>query len=145
MKVSRTGPASPADRTRKSNAPKATGAGAFSDHLREVESSPGEAPGVSDAVTIGGLGAILAVQEVTDSDADRTRQAVRRYGDDILDRLDEIRLQILSGGISRQNLENLAKLLRSRRETVNDPQLIEIMQEIEVRAEVEIAKLTRGL
>ena len=145
MKVSRTGPASPADRTRKSNAPRTAGSSAFSDHLRGADSSAQGASVVSETVAVSGLGAILVAQEVPESGDERTRRAVRRYGDDILDRLDEIRHQILTGGISRQKLENLAKMLRSRRETVSDPQLIEIMQEIEVRAEVEIAKYTRGL
>lgn len=144
MKVSRTGPASPADRSRKSGAPKPAGSSAFSDHLAGVDGSGPGPSTVSEGAQITGVGAILAAQEVPGSDDQRTRRAVRQYGDDILDRLDEIRHQILFGGISRQKLENLAKMLRTRRETVNDPQLIEIMQEIEIRAEVEIAKYTRG-
>jgi hypothetical protein len=66
-----------------------------------------------------------------------------RRGDDILERLDEIRRDILAGAVSRARLENLSQMLRTRRATIADPKLLEIIREIELRAEVEIAKLTR--
>ena len=67
------------------------------------------------------------------------------YGTDILDRLDEIRDQILAGAVSKNRLENLAQTLRQRRDKVDDPQLIALIDEIELRAEVELAKLTRTI
>jgi len=73
----------------------------------------------------------------------RCRGCWAQRGADILDKLEEIRRDILAGAVPRDRLENLAQSLRQRRVQVSDPRLIEIIDEIELRAAVEIAKLTR--
>ncbi len=40
-------------------------------------------------------------------------------------------------------LVDIAQMMRTQRQTTDDPRLNEIIDEIELRAEVEIAKLTR--
>jgi len=50
---------------------------------------------------------------------------------------------LLDGSISEESLGNLSKLVRAKRENVDDPQLMEVLDEIELRAEVELAKLER--
>jgi len=61
----------------------------------------------------------------------------------MLDQLDELRHGLLDGSISEESLGNLSKLVRAKRENVDDPQLMEVLDEIELRAEVELAKLER--
>ena len=68
-----------------------------------------------------------------------------QYGDDLLNRLDDLRLAILDGVLSKDKLTELAHNLRQKRQNSDDPKLNEIINEIELRAEVEIAKLTRDL
>jgi len=65
------------------------------------------------------------------------------YGDDLLDRLDDLRMGILLGRFSKDKLTELAQRLRQKREMCEDPQLNDLLAEIELRAEVEIAKYTR--
>ena len=60
----------------------------------------------------------------------------------MLDNLEEIRLGLLLGTIPVSRLEQLAQLVRAQREQVNDPKLTAILDEIELRAAVELAKLT---
>lgn len=84
---------------------------------------------------------LLALQEVGRRNGSRARAV--KQGHDILDRLDEIRHALLMGTISRQRLATIAQLVRTRREEIDDPALIEIMDDIELRAEVELAKLSR--
>jgi hypothetical protein len=62
----------------------------------------------------------------------------------MLDKLEEIRLGLLLGTIPQSRLEQLAHLVRAQRELVNDPKLTAILDEIELRAAVELAKLTRS-
>ncbi len=116
----------------------------FSESLREVsENEP-----VSNAGSVSGVGpvgAILAVQEVPDSMEGRSRGLIIGYGDDLLDRLEDIRIGLLLGGVSKDKLAELAQQMRQKRQEVNDPKLTEIINEIELRSEVEIAKLTRKL
>ena len=95
-------------------------------------------------MSVASMDSILSLQEVGSSTDEENRRALYQRGEDILDRLGEIQREILSGGISVERLQNLAKLLRARRQTVDDPQLQGIMDEIELRAEVEIAKWGRS-
>ena len=68
--------------------------------------------------------------------------ASQRRAEDLLDRLDEIRDGILCGALSRQRLEELVQNLAARRESSPDPQLAALLDDIELRAKVELAKLS---
>ena len=59
----------------------------------------------------------------------------------MLDELEQIRLGLLLGAIPRARLEQLAQMVRARREQLDDAKLIAILDEIELRAAVELAKL----
>ncbi|MBO32734.1 MAG: hypothetical protein CMM74_07125 [Rhodospirillaceae bacterium] len=52
---------------------------------------------------------------------------------------------MIDGAIPVERLTNLAQLLKSKRQTVDDENLLKLIDEIELRAEVEIAKLSRHL
>jgi hypothetical protein len=86
---------------------------------------------------------LLALQTV-DSIEERRRRATRR-ATTLLDILDDVRLSTLTGTVSRNQFANLAQTLRERAEEVEDPKLEAILQEVELRAEVELAKLERAL
>lgn len=144
MKVSKTQTTAKVSGPKAAKRAQASDTDAFARHLDRVAGAA-VAPPAGDTAGISAVSGILAAQELpAESDSDSRRQLARR-GEDILARLDEIRLDILSGGIPKSRLENLAKLLRARRQSVDDPHLIEIIKDIELRAEVEIAKFTRRL
>ena len=50
---------------------------------------------------------------------------------------------LLTGGLSRDRLAKLAQMLRQPRDQALDPEVAEVLAEIELRAEVELAKLSR--
>ena len=87
--------------------------------------------------------AMLLAQSVGDQvvNEERKRRAVA-HGENLLDRLEDIRLALLQGSISKSKLIELAQLLRVRREEGLDEKLSALLDEIELRAEVELAKLT---
>ncbi len=95
---------------------------------------------IAAAGPLAAVDSLLALQEVDDRPARRS-QAVRR-GHDLLDRLDEIRHALLVGHISRGRLEAIAEMVRNRRGDTDDPGLNAILDEIELRVEVELAKLS---
>ena len=64
-------------------------------------------------------------------------------GEDLLDELDQIRIGLLTGSLPRATLERLAARVEAKRHRVDDPSLIQILDEIELRAAVELAKLGR--
>jgi hypothetical protein len=115
----------------------------FAAHLQEAAQT--EAPGVVEAPTVSQVGAVLAAQEVPDSAEGRSRGLLCKYGDDVLDHLDVIRHGLLAGAVPKERLAALAKRMRQKRMQSSDARLNEIVDEIELRAEVEIAKLTRDV
>jgi hypothetical protein len=91
---------------------------------------------------LGSLDALLAVQAAGDTLAERKR--ARQRAAEILDRLDALRQFMLLGGIPRERLEQLARLVREQRPDVDDPRLAALLDEIDLRAQVELAKLEAG-
>ncbi|MDP6589712.1 MAG: flagellar assembly protein FliX [Alphaproteobacteria bacterium] len=106
--------------------------------VREVAAPPvanASAPAVP-------ISAVLALQDVADSTSRGADNMIR--GKKILEHLDKIRLGLLSGGIPRQTLQRLAAELNAARAETADPRLRAILDEIKLRARVEIAKYDSG-
>ncbi len=145
MKISKVGSSKQAASTKRKKA--AAKSGEFAERVRSTigTGGPESAQSVEGTAAVAGVDAILAVQEVSDSTEGRSRGLLRQYGDDLLNRLDELKLAILTGAIAKDDLAELAQKLRQKRQQSDDPKLNEIIDEIELRAEVEIAKLTRDL
>ncbi len=85
--------------------------------------------------------ALLALQEINPDRGGRKRALQR--GNELLDKLDEIRHGLLMGRIPLDRLEALARLVREQKPALADPKLAEVLNEIELRVEVELAKLGR--
>jgi hypothetical protein len=58
----------------------------------------------------------------------------------LLDRLDELRHGLLMGTLGRAQLHELGRLVRLQRDAVDDPGLIAVLDDIDLRAQVELAK-----
>jgi hypothetical protein len=110
--------------------------------------SVGAAPSASGVNRAGGLtgvaslDALLALQE-TGGPLERRKRAVGRAGR-ILDVLEGLRLEVLDGGVSPEAMNRLARAVRDERQNTDDPRLEGVLDEIETRAAVELAKLERG-
>ena len=59
----------------------------------------------------------------------------------ILDVLDEVKLGLLEGGVSSAALDRLMLAVRQERGEADEPRLRNLLEEIETRAAVELAKL----
>jgi Class II flagellar assembly regulator len=90
---------------------------------------------------LGTLDALLAVQGEGDP-AERRRRSLKR-GHDLLDSLDKLKAALLSGRVGQMQLRNLAAQIRSQGGSSGDPGLDEVVAHIELRAQVEMAKLAR--
>ncbi len=115
--------------------------GDFAAALHEETVAAAGKSAVGGAVGLSGVSTVLALQGTPDSTERRARQRAVQRADAMLDDLEEIRLGLLLGAIPRARLEQLAQLVRVRREQVDDPKLMAILDEIELRAAVELAKL----
>ena len=90
--------------------------------------------------------ALLALQDIG-GPLERRRRAMGRAGK-ILDVLDGVKLSLLSGESTEAGLRALQGAVRDQREATDDPGLEGVLNEIETRAAVELAKreasLTQG-
>ncbi len=92
----------------------------------------------SSAGRVGGLEALLALQEMG-GPLERRRRALARGGR-VLDGLDRVQLALLDGGDPRSALGDLARDAAEARERGDDIGLDDVLDEIDVRAAVELAK-----
>jgi hypothetical protein len=93
--------------------------------------------------TLSAVDILLTAQELPDALTSR-RRAMQR-GNALLDRLDDLRHSLLAGVLPRERLNELAQLARTARETVDDPRLTAILDDIDLRVAVELAKLDIAL
>jgi Class II flagellar assembly regulator len=107
-----------------------------------VETPSGGSTGVaatSGASALTSVDAILALQSVGDFTEAKKQATERAFT--MLDVLDDLKLSLLEGGIPRAKLVALMDLLQTRRESTNDNRLEAMLDEVETRAAVELAKL----
>ena len=88
------------------------------------------------------LSALLALQGIEDP-LQRRRRAVGRAGK-ILDLLDELKLGLIDGEASSGTLDRLVIAVREERASTEDLMLDAVLDQIETRAAVELAKLGRS-
>jgi hypothetical protein len=110
--------------------------GSFS--VDEGEAPKSAAPAAS-LRTIGGIDALLALQG-QDDPAERRRRAVKR-GRIALDALDELKVEVLAGTLGSSTLARLKSATAELRDASGDAGLDSVLAEIELRLEVEIAKM----
>lgn len=105
-------------------------------------SGPTQAARAASVAGVMSVDALLALQDVG-GPTERKRRAVRRAGR-ILDILDEVKLDMLSGHVTSGQLDKLMLAVREQRDGTEDPKLEGVLNEIETRAAVEMAKLERA-
>lgn len=132
MKITGPGQVGTTQRTKKAGS---TGSADFSKFLDGVEETEGSAPtgGVKS------IGSINILQEVN-PDGHKKRELVDK-GNQMLDKLEEIRDSLLFGNISISRLQNLKRIIDGVESNNDDPELADLIEQIKTRAAVELAKL----
>ncbi|MBX3488416.1 MAG: flagellar assembly protein FliX [Parvibaculum sp.] len=100
------------------------------------------AAGLSGPASLGAVDALLALQETGGADdalhAPR-RKAVAR-AEEMLDILDDIKLALLMGQVPKSKLSRLLSVVERQLGGIADPGLRDLLDQIELRARVELAK-----
>lgn len=112
--------------------------GGFSVPQGAATASTASSQAVSSASGVSDVSALMALQGV-ETATERRRRAVRR-GANLLDRLDELKLALLSGDSGEGALERMARGLHEERPEDPDEALTGLLQQIDLRAAVELAK-----
>lgn len=119
-------------------------AGGGDDTFAESLGGAGQGSHTQGAGRSGGVSnmdSLLALQEVPE--AGHGQGQARKRSERILQRLEELRDGLLMGRMSSNTIRQLADEVDSARAEIDDPQLSEILDEIDLRAQVELAKLRR--
>lgn len=110
-----------------------------SDSTFSVAASNSQAAAVAAPGPLTALDSILTLQGMDDSMSGRSKGL--QHGEHLLDMLDQVRDGLLAGGIPRSTLNRLAVAVGRRQESFADPKLQDVLDQIELRAHVELAKL----
>jgi hypothetical protein len=100
-----------------------------------------EAEGNAAAKSISRLEGLISIQAEQDP-AEKGRQSrMRQRGHDVLNALENIKMALLNGNLRVSHLENITNIVAVNRERIDDPELTYLLDEIDLRAQVELAKL----
>ncbi len=135
MKVGNTGPIGVTPTRRRDRA------GSISTGFSKEISDNTPVVAAQSAGGVAALSSLLSVQEVNDPLQERQRAI--KHGEDLLEELDELRHGLLIGSFPEEKLNRILAMVKTQQEHLADPQLQEILGEIELRAAVELAKLGR--
>jgi len=117
---------------------KISGGGDFGSILESALAD--EASDVHDSMPVQGANPFLAIQQVSDEESRQQKQI--KYGNDLLNGLERIREQLLIGEVSIHELKKMEKQLNNQNNSAfMEPRLKDIINQIETRVAVEIAKL----
>lgn len=104
-----------------------------------------ESGGASATHSVARVDALLSVQAAEDPTARAARRRMRERGDNILDELEKIRIGLLTGTLTVGHVIGVADVVASHREKIMDPRLTAILDEIDLRAQVELAKMRQAM
>lgn len=128
------GPSGPSSGTPAANR-RQTGSGfSLPETPAATETRPASAP-----KSVANIDALLALQGVEDP-TERRKRAVRR-GRTALDVLDDLKLGLLAGGLDAATVQRLRSAATELKSSSGDPNLDAVLAEIELRVEVELAKV----
>jgi hypothetical protein len=123
-----------------SGAKKSAGAGQPSGFTPDsgVSVRASSASALSGASAINSVDALLTLQGAGDFTEARKQATDRAFS--LLDVLDDLKIALLEGRLPRQTLVRLMETLKSQRDQTGDPRLEAALDEVELRAAVELAK-----
>ncbi len=142
MKVSGPGPTGPTQSKKKVGDKNKDGGGqAFEVSSSEESSASETAAPINTMRQIAFVDSLLSIQGAEDPTQKASRGRMRQRGMGLLDELEKIRDALVLGNLTVGHLINIADVVASHRERIDDVRLTAILDEIDLRAQIEIAKM----
>ena len=104
-----------------------------------------QAAATTNTQSIAQVDALLAIQGAEDPTQGASKQRMRHRANTLLNALDTLRDSLLGGTLTVGDMIDVADVVASHREKITDPGLTSIMDEIDLRAQVELAKMRVAL
>lgn len=136
------GTRSSSDINRKNEAKKtSSGDGTFKTMLGGGSAATSSTAGAGLSAGIASVDALLAAQTAEDPAQQKSRKRMRERADQILDKLNDLKIAMLTGAVTVGHMVSIADVVASHREKITDPELSAILDEVDLRAQIELAKL----
>lgn len=130
--------------TKKSSSAKSSDGAGFEDFISSLSAAQ-ETVAAAAPQSVASVASLLAVQSVEDPTEKAARQKMIRRADTILEELDKLHAALLRGQVSMEQMIRIADTVSAHREKVTDTKLSALLSEIDLRAQVELAKMRKAL
>lgn len=135
----------------KIEGPNKTGATGKTDKAKKTDSVGGSAfaellTGSEDVnaplapAGVAGVNMYVALQAAEHATEHENRRRAITHAGDLLDDLEDLRVGLLLGSYTKNQLHQLAARVRQQRLLINDPKIMSLLDDIALRAAVELAK-----
>jgi hypothetical protein len=118
-----------------------SGDGAFKSMMDGGAGAAKSTSGAGLSSGIASVDALLAAQTMEDSTQKQAKKRMQDRAEDILDKLQDLKVAMVTGEITVGHMVSIADVVATHRDKINDPNLSAILDEIDLRAHVELAKL----
>ena len=142
MKIDKTGGASGPSKSKKKDKSSSAGGASFKDMIAGGADAPAS---TQQSQSISSVDALLAVQAAEDPTERAAKKRMKTRAHDILDQLEGIRMKLLTGQLTVGDVIDVAGVVAAHRERIKDPELTALLDEIDLRAQVEIAKMRMSM
>lgn len=129
------------DLSSSSKVKKSGGSSNFSSYLTSGVSEQNQSIGGTPTISV--ANAIFSTQMVGSEEEKEIRKHLVKRSETLIDKLEEIRDGLLAGYISKDKMIEISRFVKERRLNTEDDRLKSIIEEIELRVEVELAKLMK--
>jgi len=116
-----------------------TSGGGFQSKVSSSSTTSAEAQKPSGVTETKASDTLVLIQEV--STAFQAKSEIQLHGENLLNQLEQLQQEMAVGSFSKGALEKLAENLKNRPRESNDHRLEEIVDEIEQRVHIELAKI----
>lgn len=110
-----------------------------------VQGSTGETSQSGATHSIAQVDMLLTVQAAEDPAERAARNRMTQRADSILNELEDLRISLLTGTMTVGQVISIADVVASHRERIMDPRLTAILDEIDLRAQIELAKMKMAM
>lgn len=140
MKIDGTKSSSDVSKNKKTNKA-ASGDGAFKSMITSGDGGVEGAGTTSASGNIASVDALLMAQATEDPAQKKSQKRMRERADSLLDKLNDLKMAMLTGQVTIGHMVSIADIAATHREKITDPELSALLDEVDLRAQIELAKL----
>lgn len=140
MKIDGTKSSSDVSKSKKADKA-SSGDGVFKSLMDGKTSEETSVAGPSASSSIASVDALLMAQATEDPAQKKAQKRMRERADSLLDKLNNLKMAMLTGQVNVGHMVSIADIAATHREKITDPELSALLDEVDLRAQIELAKL----